>query len=72
LSGAHYGLAFLLLKRGDAMNAEHHLERFLAQPPAGTESERWIRHAEQALEALRQHGEVEVTDPDASAEDRES
>ena len=31
LSGAHYGLAFLLLKRGDRPGAEQHLEAFLAQ-----------------------------------------
>lgn len=56
LSGAHYGLAFLLLKRGDAMGAEYHLEAFLAHPPAGQEAERWVRHAEQTLEELRSGG----------------
>jgi len=29
LAGAHYGLAFLLLKRGDTAHAGHHLEAFL-------------------------------------------
>jgi Flp pilus assembly protein TadD len=53
LSGAHYGLAFLLLKRGDLMDAETHLERFLARPPSGPEGERWIQHAQQTLDALR-------------------
>ncbi len=53
LSGAHYGLAFLLIKRGDAAAAEKHLEAFLASPPAGAESERWVRHAEATLEVLR-------------------
>ena len=52
-SGAHYGLAFLLIKRGDASGAEQHLEAFLASPPDGTESERWIRHAEATLDQLR-------------------
>lgn len=52
-SGAHYGLAFLLLKRGDADEAARHLEAFLAAPPDGTESERWVRHAESTLEQLR-------------------
>src|SRR5437879_7537579 len=33
LSGAHYGLAFLLLKRGDAEGAEKHIMAFLAKPP---------------------------------------
>ena len=56
LSGAHYGLAFLLLKRGDAVGAERHLEAFLGQPPAGAEAERWVRHAKQTLEVLRSGG----------------
>ena len=53
LSGAHYGLAFLLLKRGDHEGAEEHLEAFLAKPPSGPESDRWIRHAEDTLTTLR-------------------
>src|SRR3954470_14095649 len=53
LSGANYGLAFLLLKRGDRPGAEKHLEAFLAKPPSGAESERWVRYAEEALENLR-------------------
>ncbi len=53
LSGAHYGLAFLLIKRGDTGGAEKHLQAFLAQPPAGEEAERWIRHAQSTLETLR-------------------
>lgn len=57
LSGAHYGLAFLLLKRGDRTGAQEHLEAFLAKPPSGPESERWIRHAEETLNVLR-NGEV--------------
>ena len=57
LSGAHYGLAFLLLKRGDRTGAQEHLEAFLAKPPSGAESERWIRHAKQTLSMLR-GGEV--------------
>jgi tetratricopeptide (TPR) repeat protein len=52
-AGAHYGLAFLLIKRGDAVGAEKHLESFLTIPPDGAESERWVRHAEATLEALR-------------------
>ena len=53
LSGAHYGLAFLLIKRGDVVAAEKHLVAFLASPPDGAESERWVRHAEATLESLR-------------------
>jgi Flp pilus assembly protein TadD len=51
--GAHYGLAFLLLKRGDRAGAMTHLDAFLAQPATDGEMERWVRHAEQTLTALR-------------------
>lgn len=54
LSGAHYGLAFLLMKRNDPAGAEKHLTAFLSRPPAGEESERWIRHAQSTLDQLRQ------------------
>jgi Flp pilus assembly protein TadD len=53
LSGAHYGLAFLLLKRGDRAGAEKHFEAFLAKPPSGAEADRWVRHAEATLQTLR-------------------
>jgi tetratricopeptide (TPR) repeat protein len=53
LSGAHYGLAFLLLKRGDLAEAAAHLEAFLEAPPSGAEADRWIRHARQTLNELR-------------------
>ena len=53
LSGAHYGLAFLLMKKSDRNGAAHHLEAFLAQAPSGPEAERWVRHAEATLETLR-------------------
>ena len=49
LVGAHYGVAFLLLKRGDAQEAAEHLRAFLARPPKGPDADRWIRHAESAL-----------------------
>jgi tetratricopeptide (TPR) repeat protein len=49
LVGAHYGVAFLLLKRGDAQQAAEHLRAFLARPPKGPDAERWVRHAETAL-----------------------
>ncbi|HEX5829502.1 MAG TPA: tetratricopeptide repeat protein [Gemmatimonadaceae bacterium] len=52
-SGAHYGLAFLLLKKGDPAGAVEHLEQFLAAPPQTAEAERWIRHARETLEAIR-------------------
>lgn len=49
LGGAHYGVAFLLLKRGDTSQAAEHLRAFLARPPKGPDAERWVRHAETAL-----------------------
>ena len=56
LSGAHYGLAFLLLKRGDNAGAEEHLSAFLANPPRSAEAERWIRHARQTLGRIQLAG----------------
>ena len=56
LSGAHYGLAFLLIKRGDFPGAEKHLEAFLEMPPRSAEAERWVRHAKQTLEEIRANG----------------
>ena len=53
LSGAHYGLAFLHLKRGDHAEAAAHLEAFLETPPTGSEADRWVRHARQTLDELR-------------------
>jgi tetratricopeptide (TPR) repeat protein len=56
-SGSHYGLAFLLLKRGDNDAASEHLEQFLANPPLSTpDAERWVRHAEETLRQLRDGG----------------
>ena len=64
LSGAHYGLAFLLLRRGEIDNAAFHLESFLMDPPApSAEADRWIRHARETLERLRT-----TDDPQAAEE----
>ena len=61
LSGAHYGLAFLLLKRGDSDGAAQHLEAFLAAPPRSAEADRWVQHASATLETIRGGGAVEET-----------
>ena len=53
LAGAHYGLAFLLLKRQDESGATTHLEAFLAKPPSGPDADRWIKHAAETLAAIR-------------------
>ncbi|MEP6691295.1 MAG: tetratricopeptide repeat protein [Gemmatimonadaceae bacterium] len=56
LSGAHYGVAFLLLKRGETDGAREHLEAFLANPPVGTDSERFVSHAQRKLDELNSAG----------------
>ena len=62
LAGAHYGLAFLLLRRGDIDDAAFHLEAFLMDPPPpSAEAERWVHHARDTLERIR-------TTPSATAE----
>jgi tetratricopeptide (TPR) repeat protein len=67
LSGAHYGLAFLLIKRGDAAEGAAHLEAFLAAPPSGGEAERWVRHARQTLGELRTQPAEQPGQPGADA-----
>ena len=52
LSGSHYGLAFLLLKRGDTTGATRHLEAFLSQPVDGVDTGRWVRHARETLDRI--------------------
>src|SRR5688500_7241347 len=61
---AHSDLAFLRLKRGDTSGAREHLERFLNQPPKGAEADRWVRHARQTLDALRDGAGDAVPDTD--------
>jgi Flp pilus assembly protein TadD len=53
LGGAHYGLAFLLIKKGDMNGADRHLTAFLASPPQGPEAAKWVEHARRTLEQLR-------------------
>lgn len=67
-SGAHYGLAFLLLKKGEDGGAAEHLRRFLERPPKGTDAEKWVRHAQQTLDELigrrEQAGTASAAAPD--------
>jgi tetratricopeptide (TPR) repeat protein len=64
-SGAHYGLAFLLLKRGDTSGAEYHLEMFLERPPRSDEAQRWIRHAHDTLQSMRTgNGDLSASQPE--------
>ncbi|MGI8548660.1 MAG: tetratricopeptide repeat protein [Gemmatimonadaceae bacterium] len=66
LAGAHYGLAFLLLKRGDIDDAAYHLDAFLMDAPKGPEAGRWVSHAQTTLNALRTTGSEGVDGTDAT------
>jgi len=48
-SGAHYGLAFLLIRAGKAREAVPHLKSFLAHPPSGPEAAQHVDHAKSTL-----------------------
>lgn len=52
LAGAHYGLAFLLIKRGDVDRGAEHLRHFLARPPRDPEMARWVDFARETLAKL--------------------
>lgn len=52
LAGAHYGLAFLLIKRQELAAAADHLRAFLADPPTGAEAAAHVQHAAATLQAL--------------------
>ncbi|MDE2874794.1 MAG: tetratricopeptide repeat protein [Gemmatimonadota bacterium] len=51
--GAHYGLAFLLLRREDSSGAAGHLEAFLANAPTDSEAQDHVNHARQTLAELK-------------------
>lgn len=61
-AGAHYGLAYLLLRKGEDREAVEHLEAFLAHPPQGPEAGEHIDHARATLAQLR--GEPDSLFPD--------
>ncbi len=52
--GAHYGLAFLLLRDGKDAEAMEHLRRFLESPPEREDAQEHVRHARETLEHLEQ------------------
>jgi len=56
---AHYGLAFLLLHRGDTEGARRHLRAFLQQPPSDEEAAAHIEHARRTLQQLQAGGIAE-------------
>ena len=55
--GAHYGLAFILLRQGEHHEAVEHLEAFLAGGPSEEEAGEHIAHAQATLQELRGDGE---------------
>jgi tetratricopeptide (TPR) repeat protein len=65
-SGAHYGLAFLLLRAGHKDEAMAHLRAFLDHPPEGDDAEQHVSHARATLAQL-----VEQSDPQRAGENRE-
>jgi Flp pilus assembly protein TadD len=52
-SGAHYGLAFLLLRDGQRETAESHLRAFLDLAPGGPDAQRHVTHARETLAELQ-------------------
>ncbi|HEX8391040.1 MAG TPA: tetratricopeptide repeat protein [Longimicrobium sp.] len=56
-SGAHYGLAFLLLQQGQQDGAVAHLRAFLARPPQVPNAARHVSHARATLAELTGEGE---------------
>ena len=64
LAGAHYGLAYLLLKRGDTAHAAMHLEGFLRNNTgADSTSAKFRTHAEQTLRELQNMGDPQTQRP---------
>ncbi len=51
-AGAHYGLAFLLIRSGQPREAIPHLKAFLADPPQDPDAAAHIAHAESTLAQL--------------------
>ena len=50
--GAHYGLAFLLLRQDEMEEAKAHLRAFLAHPPRGADAQAHVEHARSTLVRL--------------------
>ncbi len=65
-AGAHYGLAFLLVRSGREAEAVPHLRAFLENAPAGQEASEHVSHARETLAGLTgeagQAGRSEVMD----------
>lgn len=53
-AGAHYGLAFILLRREEREASMSHLEAFLSHAPDGPDAEAHVEHARWTLAQLRE------------------
>lgn len=62
-AGAHYGLAFLLLRAGEAEEATGHLQAFLANVPSGAEAGDHVDHARATLAQLRGEAHESMPEP---------
>lgn len=60
--GAHYGLAFLLLRNDETESSAEHLESFLANAPKIPEVAEHVNHARTTLERLRREPSVAEQD----------
>lgn len=65
-SGAHYGLAFLLLRAGHKEEAMTHLRAFLENPPRDGDAAQHVSHARTTLAQL-----AEGADPERAGENNE-
>lgn len=63
LPAAHYGLAFILLRRGDTDGARAHLQGFLESAPGDVHMAAWVERARTTLDQLNA--------PPAQAQDME-
>jgi tetratricopeptide (TPR) repeat protein len=67
LTGAHYGIAFLLIKRDEHAAAAQHLRAFLGRPPKGADADRWVRHAEATLREIEGAASAEEAEATGTA-----
>lgn len=63
-AGAHYGLAFLLIRSGQSKDAVPHLKAFLADPPGGVEAAQHIEHARSTLAQITGQSDDTQPNPD--------
>lgn len=57
LAGAHYGISFLLIHRGERDVAAAHLRAFLDRPLRGPDAAKWIQHAQETLAEIDAAGD---------------